>query len=267
MLEVKNLSVHTLKGKMLLDRLSFTVSPGICTGITGPSGSGKTTLLKAILGVLPGNAVVNHGEILLDDVDLLQKKAADRRNLCGTDLGFIPQNPMTAFHRYVAVGVQMTETFHKRLGLSKKDAKQRSIDTLKKVNLSDTDRIYASYPHQLSGGMLQRVTTAILIGLNPGYVFADEPTSALDELNRQYLMEQLEHLKKNAAIVFVSHDDQALKALCDEIIVLQNGSLIEKGETDAIFSKPINGWTKEFAALSNDAKEESWKWNKSSCVI
>lgn len=265
MLEVRNLAVHTLNGKMLLDDISFIARPGICAGITGPSGSGKTTLLKAILGVSDGNVLVNHGEILLDDSNLLKRSAVERRNLCGTDLGFIPQNPMTAFNVYFTIGAQMSETFQKRLGLCKKDAKQLSIDTLKKVNLPDTDRVYAAYPNQLSGGMLQRITLAILIGLNPKYVFADEPTSALDEVNKQYfLIEQLERLKKNnSAVVLVSHDDQLLQKLCDEIIVLQNGKLIEEGRADMIFSNPANEWTREFVTLSNFQKKGTWIWNKS----
>lgn len=264
MLEVKNLSIRTSGGKMLLDNISFTVRPGICTGITGPSGSGKTTLLKAVLGVSGENVLVNRGEILLDDMDLLHKNAAERRKLCGTKLGFIPQNPITAFNMYFTVGTQMSETFRKRLCLSKKSAKQLSIDTLNSVNLPDTDRIYAAYPKQLSGGMLQRITMAILIGLNPKYIFADEPTSALDEKNKQYfLIERLEQLKKSAAVVFVSHDDDALKQLCDEIIILQNGNLIERGNTNTIFTHPQNEWTREFSMISSEQKEGEWIWNKS----
>lgn len=263
MLEVKNLSVYTSKQKMLLEGISFTAQSGICTGITGPSGSGKTTLLKAILGVSGENVSVTQGEILLDGIELLKKSTAERRNLCGVQLGFIPQNPMTAFNRYVSVGSQMSETFRKRLGINKRSAKQLSIEMLKSVNLSDADRIYSARPNQLSGGMLQRVTMAILLGLKPHYIFADEPTSALDEKNRQiFLIEQLIQLKKQSAIIFVSHDDDAIKQLCDEVLILQNGNVIEHGSTDTIFSNPQNSWTKDFAAASNEQNEGVWVWNK-----
>lgn len=264
MLEVKNLSVYTVNGKMLLEGVSFTARPGICTGITGPSGSGKTTLLKAILGVTGETVSITCGEILLEEINLLRKTAAERRKLCGTELGFIPQNPMTAFNRYVSVGAQMSETFRKRLGLGKGAAKQLSIQMLKSVNLPDTDRIYGACPGQLSGGMLQRVAMAILLGLKPRYILADEPTSALDGKNKQkFLIEQLKQLKKSSAILFVSHDDDAIKQLCDEVLILQNGKVAEKDSTNVIFSNPKNEWTREFAAASNEQHEGVWTWNRS----
>ena len=166
MIEVKNLSVQTSKGVVLLDHVEFTLTPGVCTGLTGASGSGKTTLLKALMGVSDGDVSINSGQILLDGENLLKKPEKVRRDLCGTTLGFIPQNPMTAFNLHVPVGTQMSETFRKRLRLDKNAARKLSMEALQKVNLLDTDRVYHSYPSQLSGGMLQRATMAILIGLS-----------------------------------------------------------------------------------------------------
>lgn len=264
MLEIKNLSAYTSNGKMLLEGISLSARPGICTGITGPSGSGKTTLLKAVLGVTGETVSITRGEILLEGTDLLRKSASERRKLCGTELGFIPQNPMTAFNMYVSVGTQMSETFQKRLGLGKDAAKQLSIEMLKSVNLPDTDRIYGACPKQLSGGMLQRVTMAILLGLKPRYILADEPTSALDEKNKQeFLIKQLDQLKKSTAILFVSHDDDAIKQLCDEVLILQNGRVVEQDIKDTIFSNPKNDWTREFVAASNEQNEGVWTWNRS----
>lgn len=264
MLEIKNLSACTANGKLLLDDVSFTVRPEICTGLTGPSGSGKTTLLKAILGVTGETVLITRGEILLDGINLLQKSAAERRKLCGILLGFIPQNPMTAFNLYVPVGRQMSETFQKRLGLGKSDAKQLSIEMLKSVNLPDTDRIYGATPKQLSGGMLQRVTMAILMGLNPRYILADEPTSALDEKNKEeFLIEQLKRLKKSSAILFITHDDDAIRQLCDEVLILKSGRVAEQNSTELIFSNPKDDWTKEFVATSKEENKGVWTWNKS----
>ncbi len=264
MLEVKNLSAYTSSGKKLLEGICFTAQQGICTGITGPSGSGKTTLLKAILGVTGEAVSITNGEILLEGADLLKKTDAERRRLCGTELGFIPQNPMTAFNRYISVGAQMSETFRKRLGLAKGDAKQLSVEMLKSVNLPDTDRIYGACPGQLSGGMLQRVTVAILLGLKPRYILADEPTSALDEKNKQdFLMKRLNQLKGSAAILFVSHDDSAIRQLCDEVMILRNGNVVEKQSTNEIFLNPKNNWTKEFAAASKEQNERVCTWSKS----
>ena len=114
-MEVKDLTARTRKGKLLLDHVSFTLEPGGCTGLTGASGSGKTTLLKALLGVSDSDVAICGGQFLLDGKDLLQQTEKVRRELCGTTLGFIPQNPMTAFNLHVSVGAQMAETFRKRL--------------------------------------------------------------------------------------------------------------------------------------------------------
>ncbi|MFV0413507.1 MAG: ATP-binding cassette domain-containing protein [Oscillospiraceae bacterium] len=263
MLDVKNLSVYTAKGKMLLKDISFIARPGTCTAITGPSGSGKTTLLKTILGVMDETLTRTHGEIRLEGNSLLKKSPAERRKLCGIELGFIPQNPMTAFNMYTPVGAQMSETFRKRLKLGKNTARQLSTQMLESVNLLDTDRIYGAYPRQLSGGMLQRVAMAILLGLKPRYILADEPTSALDENNKQnFLLDQLKQLKKNSAVLFVSHDDDAIKKLCDEVLILQNGKIAEENTTDMIFSSPKIDWTKEFAAASTQQNKGVWIWDK-----
>lgn len=262
MIEVSNLTACTTKGDVLLDHLDFTLRPGICVGLTGASGSGKTTLLKALLGVSDRNVTVSKGQILLDGNDLLQKKGKERRDLCGITLGFIPQNPMTAFNSHVSVGAQMTETFRKRLKLNKTEAQKLSLEALEKVHLTDMERVYHAYPGQLSGGMLQRITMAILIGLLPKYIFADEPTSALDEGNKAYLLDELNKMKEQAAILFVSHDDTAIRVLCDELLVMQGGIIVERGATETIFSNPNREWTQEFASLSNSQEGGNWTWTR-----
>lgn len=263
MIEVKNLSVQTSKGVILLDHVEFTLKTGICTGLTGASGSGKTTLLKALMGVSDGDVSIHAGQILLDGEDLLKKSEKVRRDLCGTTLGFIPQNPMTAFNLHVPVGTQMTETFRKRLRLDKNVARKLSMEALQKVNLLDTDRVYRSYPGQLSGGMLQRATMAILIGLSPRYIFADEPTSALDEENKTYLIQELMRMKQQAAILFVSHDDGAIRTLCDDLLVMQSGTIVESGATAELFAAPHEEWTKEFVRLAIAEEGGGWTWQKS----
>lgn len=267
MIEVKKLTVNAGRGISLLDDVSFTLRPGTCTGLTGASGSGKTTLLKAIMGVSDGNVVLHSGQILLDGEDLFKKTGKVRRELCGTTLGFIPQNPMTAFNAHVPVGAQMAETFRKRLNIEKAAAKKLGLESLQKVNLTDTERVYRAYPGQLSGGMLQRVTMAILIGLSPRYIFADEPTSALDEDNKAYLIGELLQIKKQAAILFVSHDDAAIRTLCDELLVMQGGQIVEQGSTDMIFSAPKQEWTQEFVRLACTQEGGGWTWSKSQSAM
>ena len=251
MIEVKNLSVQTSKGVVLLDHVEFTLTSGVCTGLTGASGSGKTTLLKALMGVSDGDVSINSGQILLDGEDLIKKPEKVRRDLCGTTLGFIPQNPMTAFNLHVPVGTQMSETFRKRLRLDKSAARKLSMDVLQKVNLLDTDRV------------LQRATMAILIGLSPRYIFADEPTSALDEENKAYLIQVLMRMKQPAAILFVSHDDAAIRTLCDDLLVMQSGTIVECGTTADLFAAPHKEWTKEFVRLAMAEEGGGWTWQKS----
>lgn len=267
MMEVTGLTARTSKGISLLEGVSFSLTPGVCTGLTGSSGSGKTTLLKALMGVPDGNVSLSSGKILLDGDDLLLKGGRERRELCGTTLGFIPQNPMTAFNLHVSIGAQMAETFRKRLKLDKAAARNLGAEMLQKVNLSDVERVYRAYPGQLSGGMLQRVTMAILIGLSPRYIFADEPTSALDGDNKTYLIEELVRLKKNAAILFVSHDDAAIRSLCDEVLVMANGRIVERGLIETIFHEPQHEWTKEFVKLANTEEGGGWTWNKSKSAM
>lgn len=267
MIEVQNLSVHTTKGLVLLDDVGFMLKPGVCTGLTGASGSGKTTLLKTMMGVSDGNVFVRSGQILMDGKDLLKASERVRRKLCGVTLGFIPQNPMTAFNLHVPVGVQITETFRKRLHMGKEDARKLALETLQKVNLMDTEYVYHSYPSQLSGGMLQRMTMAVLIGFSPQYIFADEPTSALDEDNKVHLIHELAKMKQKASILFVSHDDQAIRTLCDELLVLQNGTIVERGTTAGLFSNPCGEWTREFVRLAMTEEGGGWIWEESKSTM
>lgn len=122
---------------------------------------------------------------------------------------------------------------------------------------------YRAYPGQLSGGMLQRVTMAILLGLSPRYIFADEPTSALDEDNKSYLTQELARMKQQSAILFVSHDDTAIRTLCDELLVMQNGTIAERGTTSNLVASPQEEWTKEFVRLASTEEGGGWTWNKS----
>lgn len=146
MLEIKNLYVEGKGHAQLLRGVSFSMKLGECIGLTGPSGAGKTTIIKAIMGVLDHTCRIPSGDILLDGVSLPAMPPAKRRDLCGTTLGFIPQNPMTAFDPHIRMGRLMEETFCLRLNCSKPDARKLAADTLRRVNLLDVDRVLSSYP-------------------------------------------------------------------------------------------------------------------------
>lgn len=260
MLEVQNLSVTGKGGVSLLERISFSLECGSCVGLTGASGAGKTTLIKAIMGVLDKTCSITEGQVALDKKNLAELTPAKRRDLCGTVIGFVPQNPMTAFDNHTRIGAQMVETFQIRLGMSKQQAKALAEETLRKVNLTDTRRMMSAYASQLSGGMLQRVTMAMLWGLRPRYILADEPTSALDEENRNLLIRLLQNYHEKVGILFLSHDPDALKMLCDEVMVLEKGKLIEKAETAQLFSAPACEWTKRFVSYAKQGEGGKWAW-------
>ena len=260
MIEVKNLSVQTSKGVVLLDRVEFTLTPGVCTGLTGASGSGKTTLIKSIMGMNGGDLEVPQGQILLDGDDLLKRSTKERRGLCGKTIGFIPQNPMTAFFPHAKMDRQIIETLRMHTCTDKKQARELAENVLRKVNLTDTKRVLRAYPGELSGGMLQRIAMALILGTKPKYVLADEPTSALDEANRDLLLELLREYQKNAAILFISHDTEAMKALCSITHVMEHGEIIETQATEQLFINPQQPWTKRFAEAAYHREEVNWKW-------
>lgn len=262
MLKIEHLAVKESSGRYLLKDVSIEISLGQVIGLTGRSGSGKTTLLRSVFGILHRNCRIEAGKILLDDVDLSRLSRKTHRELCGKKLGFIPQNPMIAFDGRLKIGYQMRETFINRLHINAIEANTLAKDKLISVNLKDTERILEAYPSELSGGMLQRIAAAILLGMSPDYILADEPTSELDEENRDLLLNILHEKMTDKGILFVSHDVAALKALCQNVYVLEDGQIIEHGTMDKLLTNPQTDWMKKFSVLSNEESRGEWKWEK-----
>ena len=262
MLKIEDLSVKEKKGRYLLQDISIEVPSGQIIGLTGHSGSGKTTILRSVFGMLHKSCKIDSGTILLDDMDLQSIPRQTHRKLCGKKLGFIPQNPMTSFDVRLKIGYQICETFQYKLQLNKKDASILAKEMLCLVNLKDTERILAAYPSELSGGMLQRVAVAILMGMAPDYILADEPTSALDEENRNLLLSIMQKQMSDKGILFVSHDVEALKKMCQKVYVLGEGKVIEQGTMETLLTAPKTKWMKQFAGLSNREERGNWKWEK-----
>ena len=260
MLQIKNLSVYGKNTGQILTDVSLELSKGACIGLTGASGSGKSTLIKAILGMHREELVISQGEIVLDDENLLCKSPKERRLLCGTTFGFIPQNPMTAFFPHVKIGVQVMETLRLHKGMDKRQAGARMAEVLRQVNLKDVERVSNAYPGELSGGMLQRVAMALILGTRPQYILADEPTSALDEANRDQLLELLSQYRQDAGILFISHDVEAMKLLCSVTHVMEHGHVIETQPTKQLFLSPRQPWTKRFSEAANHREEVDWQW-------
>ncbi|WP_242837821.1 ATP-binding cassette domain-containing protein [Lacrimispora indolis] len=263
MLKINQLSVKEKSGRLLLDQVSMEIPSATITGLTGHSGSGKTTLLRTVFGMLHGNCQISNGQILLDDGDLSLLSRKQHRDLRGKKIGFIPQTPMTAFDSRLKIGYQIQETFQKRLHMNRWAAADLARKKLALVNLKDTERVLNAYPSELSGGMLQRVAAAILLGMSPDYILADEPTGALDEENRDLLLEVMRVQMKDKGILLVSHDVEALSRLCSRVYVMGGGKVMEQGRMEQLLSVPKTGWMKEFSSLSTRESQGEWKWEKS----
>jgi ABC-type glutathione transport system ATPase component len=238
MLRLENLSVRSKDSVDLLKNISLDIKKGKPIGLTGASGAGKTTLLKSIMGVHVSQLEVSQGRILLDGRPLNKMSLKERRRICGTCIGYIPQNPMTAFNPRKRVGCQIVETLMVRQSCSKKDAVEKFANQITSLNLKADWRLLRCYPHEVSGGMLQRIALALVLCLEPDYLLADEPTSALDSENKQCLVEMLKGIENKVGLLLVSHDGEVLRALCDEVLFLDKGRLVNNELWQEFLTQP-----------------------------
>ena len=207
-LEVKNLEVILKKNnKEIIKNISFSIGKNSCVGILGESGSGKSVTCKSILNILNDNFRVN-GEIIFNGKNLIDCTEKEMKNIRGKQICMILQNPMTSFDPLFTIQNQMVETFLEHLDISSKEALDLAKESLEKMRMKEIDAVLKKYPHELSGGMLQRVMIAIAIALKPKLIIADEPTTAIDSLNQKDIIEEFKILKNEIAvsILFVTHD-------------------------------------------------------------
>ena len=237
-LEVKNLEVILKKNnKKIIKNISFSIEKNSCVGILGESGSGKSITCKSILNILNDNFNID-GEIIFDGKNLINYTEKEMKNIRGKQICMILQNPMTSFDPLFTIQNQMVETFLEHLNISAKEALELAKESLEKMRMKDIDVVLKKYPHELSGGMLQRVMIAIAIALKPKLIIADEPTTAIDSLNQKDIIEEFKILKNeiNVSILFVTHDLGVLSYLADKLIVMQNGEIVESGTTAEIIN-------------------------------
>jgi ABC-type glutathione transport system ATPase component len=245
----------------MLRDITFSIKKGQIVGLTGESGAGKTTIIKAIMGMLdPG--LKTEGILKINSQSLSELSSKQRRYLCGTTIGFIPQIPMTAFDTRLTIKNQLCETFRHKLKCTQKDAVGLSIKCLKRVNLNDTERILKSKPGNLSGGMLQRISFAFQMGLSPEYILADEPTSALDKENSDIILNLLKEQKKSSGILFVSHDYVALKKICNKMIVISQGESFYYDSFSKLIQMPQTDWTKKFVEHNKNPQKGGFVWRE-----
>lgn len=250
MLDVKNLSINFSDRGLLEEAVkdvSFTMQQGEILGIVGESGSGKTLTALTIAGLLKTNASLESGEILLEDTDLLKLNKKEWREYQGNQISMIFQEPMTALNPTMKIGRQVEEALLLHTKLSKQERKKLALEALEDVELNNVEELYSKYPHELSGGMRQRVMIASAIISRPKLLIADEPTTALDVNTQESIIQLLKKLnqKYEVGILFISHNLRVVKSLCENMLVMKDGCIIERGRAEEIFDNPQEEYTKQ----------------------
>ena len=239
--EIENLEItfDTARGPLKAVRgVSIAINKGESIGIVGESGSGKTVMSRASMGLLRGRRVKRTGSVKLEGQELLTLSNEEIRGLWGTKMAMIFQDPMTALNPVRKIGSQFNESLVKRLGMSKEDANKRTLELLALVRMPEPEKVISKFPHQLSGGMRQRVMIAMAIACNPSLLFADEPTTALDVTVQAQVLELLADLREklDMAMVIVTHDLGVVAGYTDRIAVMYGGEIVELATTPDLFA-------------------------------
>lgn len=251
LLRVRDLSVayRTEHGPVqVIHGVDFDLQPGESLGIVGESGSGKSTVLLAAARLLPSNAVITGGQADLSGLDLLTADAKALRQVHGPQIGMLYQDSLRALNPVMKIGKQITEVLdaHDAPGVDEETAR----DLLRSVGLSDPERLMSNYPHQLSGGMRQRVMTAMSLALSPRILFADEPTTALDVTIAAQILELILQLQREMgfSVLFVTHDLGVVRRVCNRVAVLYAGRVVETSPTRELFREPKHPYTRGLIA-------------------
>jgi len=251
-LSIRNLSVRLKKGPPLLRRVSLEVAAGEVRGLVGESGAGKSMIGKAVLGILPPAVEVSGGEILLDGVDLLRLPLAERRRRVGASCALIPQDPLTALNPSHRIGPQITDRLVDILGWTRADAEARARALLAEVQIPDPERVMRSYPHELSGGMRQRVLIASAFAAEPKLIVADEPTTALDVTVQKQILKLIKGMQERhgTALLFVTHDLGVVSKVCQRLSVLYAGMVVEDSAVADFFAAPRHAYSAALLAAT-----------------
>jgi peptide/nickel transport system ATP-binding protein/oligopeptide transport system ATP-binding protein len=233
-----------------VDRVGFDVAAGEVLGIVGESGSGKSVTALAVMGLLPANGRVASGEILFEGTDLLRLPARKMRDLRGRRIGMIFQEPMTSLNPVFTIGDQIVETIvhHERLG--RQAARERAVDMLARVGIPSARRRLDDYPHQMSGGMRQRVMIAMALACSPRLLLADEPTTALDVTIQAQLLDLLNDLRREfgMAVVVITHNMGVIAEFADRVAVFYAGRVAEEAPVEPLFDRPAHPYTRGLLA-------------------
>ena len=247
-LKVENLNVtlrHRRVSKKLVEDVSLEVHPGECLGFLGESGSGKSMTVKSVLGLLDKNFQVS-GSAIFDGQDLLKETKEELRRLRGSRITMVLQNPMTCFDPLYRIGNQMAETFATHTSWNVQEIRSRCLEILDQMRIRNGEEVLEKYPHQLSGGMLQRIMIGIAMALQPELLIADEPTTAIDAITQYEILEEFIRIKKqkNTAMLFITHDLGAISKVADRILVMNSGHVVDSGSFDHILKHADDPYTR-----------------------
>ena len=246
MLEIKDLRVkfHN-RTREAVCGVSLTIHDGEILGLVGESGSGKSVTAMSIAGLLPRKQCSYSGEILLDGAELLHIDRKELRKLQGKSIGVVFQEPMSAMDPLMKVGAQVEEVLRIHTKMSRAERKAAALEALAAVDLPDPAAVYEKYPHELSGGMLQRAMIAAAIVIRPKLLLLDEPTTALDVTIQAQILELLKRLNAESGIsmLFISHNLNIVRKLCSRVAVMEKGVLVEEGDVETVFHHPQHPYT------------------------
>ena len=257
LLEIKNLAIEfhdTIPPTKIVEDISFSMMEGEILGIVGESGSGKTQTALSVMGLLGEHARMPRGEILFQGRDILKMPKEELWSIRGKEIGIVFQEPMTSLNPVMTIGEQVEESMGIHSSYSAQERKARALAMMKNVELPNPELLYGKYPHQLSGGMRQRVMIAAALVMGPKLLIADEPTTALDVTIQAQILKLLQRINKEqgTAILFISHDLGVIRHLCSRVIVMNRGKAVEQGNVQDIFEHPSMEYTRKLlAAIPN----------------
>jgi len=250
MLEIKDLTIQYGDKLPVVENFSLSLKKGEIITIVGESGSGKSTVLSSILGLLPNGGKIISGDIIYNGESMLSKSLNQWRELRGTEITMISQDSGGTLNPIRKIGKQFVEYIQTHSKMSAKEAEEKAKDMFSKVNLPDPEIIMKSYPHQLSGGMKQRVGIAMALTFHPKIILGDEPTSALDVITQAQIVKEIMDLRKkfDTSIIMVTHNLGVAAYISDKIIVMQNGKIVDAGNKNEVIENPKSDYTKKLLA-------------------